>query len=397
MTHTTMSLSKILPPRHAALSLACGLAMVSASVSAATIDLGGDASFSIGAGLRTSYNSVEKGAPNGKDYSNDFEVDNARIYLSGRVNKLIGATFNTERNSGDGIRVMDAYVQFEPIPEFNIWLGRMLPASDRANLDGPFYLNVWEYPFVSNYPNLAVGRDNGVQVWGKVAANKLTYVAGAFKGHNNVSGGSNESDSLLYTGRLAYAFWDAEPAPAYYTGSTYYGSNDILTVGLVGMFQKNGVGIATAKGDYKAWNIDVLMEKKMGSGGTLTLEGAYYNYDLGNVLDCGSGEPGAPACPPFGANANVGGQVAGDAYYVTAAYLIPGKVGWGQFQPYVRYQKFSRDVSSKDKSQADFGLNYVIKGHSARLTAVYSKVKDEALPPGLDDISKFIFGVQIQI
>jgi len=372
-----MSLCKILPPRHAALSLACGLAMVSVSVSAATIDLGGDASFSIGAGLRTSYNSVEKGAPNGKDYSNDFEVDNARIYLSGRVNKLIGATFNTERTGSDGIRVMDAYAQFEPIPEFNIWLGRMLPASDRANLDGPFYLNVWEYPFVSNYPNLAVGRDNGVQVWGKVAENKLTYVAGAFKGHNNVSGGSNESDSLLYTGRLAYAFWDAEPAPAYYTGSTYYGSKDILTVGLVGMFQKNGVGIATKKGDYKAWNIDVLMEKKMGS--------------------CGSGEPGAPACPPFGANANVGGQVAGDAYYVTAAYLIPGKVGWGQFQPYVRYQKFSRDVSNKDKSQADFGLNYVIKGHSARLTAVYSKVKDEALPPGLDDISKFIFGVQIQI
>ena len=382
-------------PSRTALSLACGLVLSAAPVAAATIDLGGEASFSIGAGLRTSYNSVENAAPNGTDSSNDFEVDNARIYLSGRVNKMIGATFNTERNGDDGIRVMDAYVQFEPMPEFNIWMGRMLPASDRANLDGPFYLNVWEYPFVSNYPNLAVGRDNGVQVWGKLMGDKFTYVGGAFKGHNNYTGGSNESDSLLYTARLAYAFWEAEPAPAYYTGSTYYGAKDIFTIGLVGMFQQDGVGIAAAKDDYQAWNIDVLMEKKMGGGGALTLEGAYYNYDLGNVLDCGSGEPGSPACGSTASN--VGGQVEGDAYYLTAAYLIPGKVGWGQFQPYVRYQKFSRDVSSTDKTQADLGLNYIIKGHNARITAVYSKVKDDALPSGPDDIHKFILGVQIQI
>ena len=135
----------------------------------------------------------------------------------------------------------------------------------------------------------------------------------------------------------------------------------------------------------------------MGGGGALTLEVAYYNYDLGSALDCGSGEPGSPVCPAAGPNANVGGQVAGDAYYVTAAYLIPGKVGWGQFQPYVRYQKFSRDVSNKDKTQADLGVNYVIKGHNARITAVYSKVKDEALPSRLNDINKFILGVQIQI
>ena len=396
MSHTKIGLSKLVPSSYAALSLACALALGSTLASAATIDLGGGSSFSIGAGVRMSYNSVENAAPSGSDYSNDFEVDNARIYLSGRVTKTIGATFNTERNGSDGIRVMDAYAQFEPMPEFNIWLGRMLPASDRANLDGPFYLNVWEYPFVSNYPNLAVGRDNGVQVWGKLLADKLTYVAGAFKGHNNVVGGSNDSDSLLYTGRLAYAFWDAEPAPAYYTGSTYYGAKDILTVGLAGMFQKDGVGILTARDDYKAWNIDVLMEKKLG-GGALTLEGAYYNYDLGSALDCGSGEPGAPACPAAGPNDNVGGQVEGDAYYVTAAYLFPGKVGWGQLQPYVRYQKFSRDVSNTEKTQTDIGLNYVIKGHNARITAVFSKVKDEALPAASNDFNKFILGVQIQI
>ena len=386
-------------PKPATLTMACGFILAASQASAATINMGDDASFSIGAGLRMSYNNREHGAPNGTSSSNDFSIDNARIYLSGRVNKMIGATLNTERsgsgNTPDGIRIMDAYAQFEPMPEFNIWAGRMLPASDRANLDGPFYLNVWEYPFVSNYPNLAVGRDNGVQVWGKLMSNKFTYVAGAFKGHNSITGGSNQADHLLYAGRLAYAFWDAEPAPAYYTGSTYYGANDILTVGVAGMFEKDGVGVAAAPGDYKAYNVDVLMEKKLG-GGALTLEGAYYKYDLGSVLDCNSGEPGSPACPAAGADANVGGQVKSKAYYVTAAYLIPGKVGWGQFQPFTRYQKLDRDVSNTTKKQLDVGVNYVIKGHNARITAVFSKVKDDALPSPQNDTNKFILGTQLQ-
>lgn len=72
-------------------------------------------------------------------------------------------------------------------------------------------------------------------------------------------------------------------------------------------------------------------------------------------------------------------------------------MGWGQLQPYVRYQKFSRDVSNTEKTQADLGLNYIIKDHNARITAVFSKVKDEALPPANNDFNKFILGVQIQI
>lgn len=369
------------------------------STHAATFDLGGDASFSIGAGLRLSYESVEDAAPSGSDRSNDFVVNNTRIYTSGRVTKTIGATLNFEREGGgntpDGLRVMDAYVQYEPMPEFNIWLGRMLPASDRANLDGPFYLNVWDYPgAVSQYPNLAVGRDNGVQVWGKLMDDKLTYVLGAFKGHNNVAGGANDSDELLYSGRLAYAFWDAEPAPAYYTGSTYYGAKDILTVAVAGMFQSDAIGVAGAASDYTGMNIDVLMEKKLAGDGVLTLEGAYYDYDLDGAADCGSGEPGAPVCPAAGSSDNVGGLVEGDGYLATAAFLLPGKIGIGQVQPFVRYQNFDRSLSNTEVDIVDVGLNYVIKGHNARVSAFWSNAEDER---AASDVDKFVIGVQIQI
>lgn len=377
----------------------CTLACASGA-HAATFELGGDASFSIGAGLRLSYESVEDAAPNG-DRSNDFVVNSTRVYMSGRVMKTLGATLNFERDGSgdtpDGLRVMDAYVQYEPMPEFNVWFGRMLPASDRANLDGPFYLNVWDYPgTVSQYPNLAIGRDNGVQVWGKLMDNKLTYVAGAFKGHNNVTGGSNESDSLLYSWRVAYAFWDAEPAPAYYTGSTYYGAADILTLGFAGMYQKDGVGVAANPGDYLGMNLDVLMEKKLAGGGVLTLEGAYYDYDLDGKADCGNGEPGAPGCPAAGANDNVGGLTEGKGYLATAAYLFPTKLGIGQVQPFVRYQSFDRELSNSTADVLDVGFNYVIKGHNARVSAFWSKSEDDRPTPDTD-VDKFVIGVQFQI
>jgi hypothetical protein len=386
-------------PKCSALSIACAMAFAtfaSSGAHAATIDLGNDASFSVGAGLRMSYTAEDKAAPDGKSKSSDFNINNVRLYLSGKVTKELGAVINTERNGSDGVRVMDAYATYEPMPEFNIWAGRMLPASDRANLDGPFYLNVWDYPFVSGYPNLAVGRDNGIQAWGKVMDKKLTYVAGMFKGHNRVVGGSNDEAKSLLTGRLAYAFWDVEPAPAYYTGSTYYGAKDILTVGLAAMMQKDGVGTATSKGDYKGYSLDVLMEKKMGGGDALTLEGAYYKTDL-DVLDCGSGEPGAPACPAAALNnpdANVGGLVKSKAYLATAAYLFGDKVGMGMLQPFVRYQKLEREVSDTEKTASELGVNYIIKGSNARLAAVYTSTKDTAT--GGDSIKKITLGAQFQ-
>ena len=375
-----------------ALVAVSGLALSSGAMAGATINGPGDSSFTIGAGLRTSYTSLEKGAPDGTSSSNDFEIDSVRVFTSGQIMKGIKATINLERTPAENFRVLDAIAQFEPYESFNVWFGRMLPPSDRANLAGPYYANAWQYPgVVSQYPQTFAGRDTGVTVWGKPLAGKLTYAVGAFKGHNNVTGGSNTGDNLLFTGRLAYSFLDAEPAPAYYVGNTYYGSNDIFTVGVAFFNQKEGVGTSTTtKGDYSAWNIDALFEKKMG-GGALTLEGAYYDYNLDGKRDCGDGLAGSVACP---AGDNVGGLVAGKAYLATVAYLIPGKVGIGQFQPFVRYQEFKRDVGGTKNEQSDFGVHYVMSGHNARISAVYSTLKDPIAT--VRDRNQFIVGVQLQ-
>ena len=42
-----------------------------------------------------------------------------------------------------------------------MWAGRFLPPSDRFNLDGPYFLNAYNFPIVQAYPALENGRDNG--------------------------------------------------------------------------------------------------------------------------------------------------------------------------------------------------------------------------------------------
>lgn len=335
-----------------------------------TIKIDDTKSITVGAGLRTSFASLEDGAPNGTDRSYDFELDSVRLYLSGKVTKDIGLVFNTERQSDGSIRVLDGIAQFAFSDLVNVWLGRFLPPSDRSNLSGPYYLATWDFPFVQNYPSIFAGRDDGLAVWGQVGGGKFKYQVGAFQGRNGV-GTSNQSDSLLYAGRLTINLWD--PEPGYYNDSTYYGAKEILAFGLTAQSQSDGVGTALNPGDFNAWSIDALMEKKLGKD-VLSVEGAYYRYDTG-VVD-----------PTL---------IDGDGFFVQVSYLIGAKVGSGKFQPHVRYQTLDETNAGQERKRYDVGVNYIIDGHNARITAIYAK--EENGTGSTPDADLFKIGVQLQI
>jgi len=61
-----------------------------------TIKADDDKWISIGMGIRTSFNSIENGAVNGQAYSNEFTINNARIYINGQVHKYVKFEFNTD-------------------------------------------------------------------------------------------------------------------------------------------------------------------------------------------------------------------------------------------------------------------------------------------------------------
>jgi hypothetical protein len=355
---------------------------------AGTITFGpnNDESISIGLGLRGSVTSDARGNATGGQ-STDFNLDSIRLYVNGQLTKQIGATLNTERDGDGDIEVLDGYARFEFRDEINVWVGRMLPPSDRSNLDGPYYLSSYNYPGgVSQYPSKFDGRDDGVTVWGKLLAKKLTYAVGVFNGHDRVAGAANQAHNPLVAARVAYNFWDVEDNPGYYTSSTYYGTANVLTLAFAGMSQKDGVGSLTGHGDYESWNVDGLMERKVLDGGAVTLEGAYYHYDTGGVTDVASNFGGA------GPNDNIGGLTQGNAYLVSAGFLFPQVVGIGKFQPVVRYQQFDATITHVTTRQTDASLNYIIKGHNARLSLDWAH--EEATYAPNDD--RVTAGVQLQ-
>ena len=92
--------------------------------------------------------------------------------------------FNTEYNgAGNDVDVLDAAAQFEFSDKFNVWVGRFLPPSDRANLYGPYYAHHWAVytdGVQDGYPFIFQGRDNGAMYWGQFGKVKLS--GGAFDG-----------------------------------------------------------------------------------------------------------------------------------------------------------------------------------------------------------------------
>jgi hypothetical protein len=368
------------------LALLLGLALPSLLFAGAKIKVDDTKWFSIGMGFRSSFAITEDGAPNGTGSSSGVSFDNIRLYTAAKVHKNVSLEFNTERSTGNDsldtdhrIRVLDAVAKFS-IKGFDLWAGRFLPPSDRSNLDGPFYLNNYDFPIVQAYPAIFAGRDNGVAIMKEYAGGKFKWSYGLFEGRTNTTNGDtnpDQADNLLHAARVTYNFWD--PEPGYYTTSSYYGAKDVLAVAFVFQYEDDGAGTSAvgASGDFTAWNVDVLMEKKLQNGGVVNLEGAYYDYDLDDKTDLSLTQ--------------------GESYLLLGSYLIPKQIGWGKVQPYVRYQHFARANLTGDggnRRRAEGGFNYIIDGQNAKISVLYFSDRNGS---NADSKNTFKIGLQFQL
>ena len=370
-----------------------------------SFDWGEDTWLTVGAGLRTSYSATRNrtsgigGGPG--QYDNNFTLDNARIYLNGRGHDCIGFEFNLDVNNAQGLwddkghqngkedqdasdmRILDAIVKFEFNDLINIWMGRMLPPSDRFNLCGPFYLNAgWDWPLSQvGYQNIFQGRDDGAALWGQLGGGAVKYQIGVYEGINVDGGPNNEtmiangvfngSDDLLFAGRFTVNLLD--PESGYYNANTYHGAKDILAIGYAFQSQNDSNGIA----DYNVYNFDVLFETTLGNGGVVTAAGAYYDT-TGAVQQTISGD-----------TLN-GRSFMLEASYLTAREFNLGCCVSGKVAPFWRHQEYRRDSGTIDRIN-DWGFHYVMYGHNARLTYVFS---DREINDQEED--RHLVGVQLQ-
>jgi len=363
---------------------------------------------SVGAGLRTSFRAQESAAGgDGDKWSNDFNLDNIRLYINGQVHKYLKVEFNTDCqtcSNGGEVRVLDAIGKFEVNPYANLWVGRMLVPAERREMNGPFYSAVYNIfsagtPFEPSDYNLVIksdgtsagsfGRDDGATFWGAAFDGRFQYAVGFFRG---LRGGANADDNILYAQRFAYNFWEVEKNPGYYTSGTYYGKGgDILTVGVSNQYQEDGAGTALDAGNFRGTTADILLEKVLPGGGVITFNGEYKNYGISQGYSQASRDAG-------------GGfdMFEGNAFDVSGMYLFPQKIGIGQFQPFLRYVNVAPSTSAT-REVYEAGVNYIIDGHNAKVFASYQY--GDLLSKGLnyrttatgEDVSQMMVGFQWQI
>jgi hypothetical protein len=330
---------------------------------------------SVGAGVRSSFTNTDVDGA-GEDV-NDFALNSARIYISGKATENISLMFNTEYNSDDEeIRVIDAVAQFSFSDQFNIWAGRFLPPSDRANLYGPYYANHWGVyrdGVQDGYPFETEGRNDGIMYWGQFGIAKVAV--GAF----DVSGLTTGDSDVLYAGRVQLDFWD--PEAGYYLNSTYYGEKDLLAV---------GVAAQTVAGD-NAYSIDFLLEKKLSNMGVVTIEAEYAKYD---------GLGGYPTPRVTGGGVPLAYD-SSDGFYVLGAYLFPAEIGIGKLQVLAKHGEATYDFAAGgdvDQTTTEINLNYIIRDFNARVSLFYINVDYKPTSAFVaPDVTQIGLGLQVQI
>jgi hypothetical protein len=348
-------------PRALALpAMACAFLTVAASTASAQATL---PPVSLGAGLRTSFTQTN---PEDLDGSTEFLLNSARLYVNGSATEKIKFMFNTEyEGATNDIGVLDAVARLEFSPGLNIWMGRFLPPSDRANLYGPYYAHHWAVytdGIQNGHPFVFQGRDNGVAYWGDFA--KLKVSAGLFDGESATGNGD-----VITAARAQYNFWDTESG--YYLNGTYYGGKNLLAI---------GAAIQAQDGDT-ATTLDFLMERKIADdGSTVTIESEYANYDALGGYD--------------------GNYAASEGGYILGAYLFGKPAGVGKFELLGKFAKvsFTKGVTpvdeDYDQTTTEFNFNYVIKEFNARVMFFFTNTTFSAIRT---DFTRVGVGLQIQM
>jgi hypothetical protein len=329
-------------------------------------------SLTVGAGIQGSYDHLN---PDGDSagVADQFALDHARIYLSGTITKNISVMFNTDYNSSTNtLGILDAVGELAVSPKFNIWFGRFLEPSDRANLYGPFYANEWAVysdGIQDGTPFIFQGRDNGVAYWGdfKAGIAKVKVSLGAFDGAS-ATGNSN----VLWAGRVQVDFWD--PENGYYLNGTYYGDKNLLAI----------AGATQVQSDKTATTVDFLMERKVMGGGAFTIESEYARYNrLG------------------GYNAS---YAKSEGAYALASFLIPKQVGIGKFEVLGKFAlaeftdgsfvPMESSNPSYRQQTTEVDVSYIIKQFDARVMSFYEDTNFNAVK---GDFWEAGIGMQLQI
>jgi len=147
----------VMPAAFVALT-ACGLGATSPAFAGPTISIDKDSFLWMAVLGRASFDAHENGAPNGTDWSKTFTTEEARAYFYAQAMKLgdkgdIAFELDIGNKSGETgnnqIHLLDGYTQFDFNDYAHVWVGRLIPPTDRASLDAPMYTSGFDFPIMA--------------------------------------------------------------------------------------------------------------------------------------------------------------------------------------------------------------------------------------------------------
>jgi hypothetical protein len=317
---------------------------------------------------------------------NDFMLRRAYLNVKGEVSPRVSffthlaadrigqeGLDNSGMGLGSGIAFRDLWITMSLNEAFKIQVGRMyVPLTRNYGTTSTKALLTTDLPFLQGgvrgnilYAS-KVGRDDGVALWGNPWDGKLQYRLMVSEGVEN---DSNPDDHLRFVGRCALNL--LEPETGWFNKGTYLGKKKVLSLG-AGYDTQDGLTLAGMEDrDSGVWTADVFFDYPVGEG-AVTAEAAFISIENGTQTH------------------NFSELAAGDDaenWYIQTGYLIPGTVGQGRLQPYMRYETI--DVDGKGATDyAGVGFNYYLKGHNSKISVDYTHV-DWDLTEGSQGILTF--------
>ena len=306
--------------------------------------------------------------PDEGDAEDRFLLDSARLYVSGSATKNMKFMFNTEYNgASNDIGVLDAVAQFAFSPKFNVWVGRFLPPSDRANLYGPYYAHHWAVYHGRRPGRLSVhlpGPRQRRDVLGPVRQGEARRAA------PSTARRPTGDDNVIAAGRVQVDFWDAEAG--YYLNGTYYGDKNLLAIGGAGQVQ----------GERQHG-----LQRRLPARAEVSAAAACHGRSrVGQVRRPRRLQRPATARTTA---ATCSAATCFRRWSVTGQFQVLGKFAQARFR-----EGSTRLDVDYDQKTTEFNLNYVIKQFNARVMLFYKDTRFDAVQT---DIKQFGVGLQIQM
>ncbi|MCS7308344.1 MAG: hypothetical protein NZ526_07335 [Aquificaceae bacterium] len=308
----------------------------------------------------------------------NFSINNAKVYFSGQVNKVV--KFHTELDASLGrgrdavegrIRIGDAHIRLDFTPEFGLLAGYQRLPFSRQTLSSAYAAIIptgYTYGRVAGgalvFESASLGaagvggagsRDAGLAVFSNIANGMIVFRGGVFDGRydSRAIGQNNEALALAMRIQFTPTMLGYKGETGYSLSDTYLGRQNVLTFA-VGYNTQKDKRFASTGNTWKMLTMDAQWEQK-----------------VGNLIP--SVQVGMNDLKDYNAK-----KEDARAMWMQGQLLIDQAMGLGKpalaIGYYMSEQKPAKGAKPKVNRLAIY-FNYYIKGHDAKIQAGMDSVQ----------------------